>query len=521
MRFFFLIGTKKLDELEQKALELLKNKEYDKAAKIYLQLAMSTPDNENHLISAANCYDTYGDKKLALGLYKKALEINPQSLNALINISSLYYQAKKFDKSAKYAQLALDIKADNFNAIFNLGNVAYAQGNYQDALEYYERMYALNPNSYLAIVNIANSCYCLCNFLKAIEYSLMAINKRPTNIDAYVIAGNSYLELNKLTDAITYLKKALEISPNSPWVISSIANIFQKQEDWKQCLHYLWKVFAIKGDNATADDHINFGQSLYEAQLDGNKELVETYIKRWNEIYHENTIVSYITATLTNNKNIKTSDIQYVQKLFDGFASSFENVLSELNYQVPTLIADSLKGTLKTKLFKKRRILDLGCGTGLCTEAIQKYFPNEEYYGVDISERMLEIAKRKGIFKALTADDINNFVTTDNNIYHTIVAGDVLTYFGDVKLLFREIARLTKFNGLFCFSITTNNINNQNYYLTTSGRFVHSPNYICSLLKFCGFDVIKKEETFLRKEGRHDINGYIILAQKKIEVVYE
>ena len=510
-----------MNELEQKALELLKNKEYEKAAKIYLKLAMSTPDDETHIISAANCYETNGDKKLAIGLFKKALEINPQSLNSLIKLSSLYYQVQKLDKSEHYAKLAIEIKPDNFNAIFNLGNVAYAKGNYQDALEYYEKMYAINPNSYLAIVNIANSCYCLCNFLKAIEYSLMAINKRPSSVDAYVIAGNSYMELNKLADSVAYLKKALEIAPNSPWVISSIANIFQKQEDWKQCLHHLWKVFAIKGNTATIDDHINFGHSLYEAQLDGNDELVEKYLNHWFEIYGSSPIVSYIHSILTNDKNIKTSDITYVQKLFDGFASSFENVLSELNYQVPTLIADYLKGNLKTKLFKKRRILDLGCGTGLCAEALKEYFPNEEYYGVDISERMLEIANRKGIYKELTADDINNFVATDNNLYHAIIAGDVLTYFGDIKTLFREIARITKFNGLFCFSITTNTVNNQNYFITSSGRFVHSPNYICSILKFCGFEIVKQEETFLRKEGKYDINGYIILAKKNIEVVYE
>jgi hypothetical protein len=63
MRFFNNQGLYKVDELEQKALELLKNKEYDKAAKIYLQLAVSTPDDENHLISAANCYETFGDNK--------------------------------------------------------------------------------------------------------------------------------------------------------------------------------------------------------------------------------------------------------------------------------------------------------------------------------------------------------------------------------------------------------------------------------------------------------------------------
>ena len=61
-----------MEEIKQNALDFLKNGEYEKAAKLYVQLAMTHPEDENYLISAANCYDRIGDKKVALGLYKKA-----------------------------------------------------------------------------------------------------------------------------------------------------------------------------------------------------------------------------------------------------------------------------------------------------------------------------------------------------------------------------------------------------------------------------------------------------------------
>ncbi len=510
-----------MDEIEKNALDFFKDKEYEKAAKLYLQLAVANPQNENYLVAAANCYDSLGDKKVALSLYKKALEVNSCSLTALLNVSTLYYELKKFDKAALFAEKALELKDGNFAALMNLGNVCYAKGNFTEALAYYEKLYAINPNSYNAIINIANTCYNLSHFIRAIEYANMAIEKRPTSVDPYIIAGNSYIELLKNDEATALLKKAAEIAPDSDWLCMSIANLFRKMNNWKQCLHYAWKAFALKGDKATADDHINFGYLLYEAQDEKQEELAEKYLARWEERFPENPIVRHISCALRNVQEVPTSDLSYVKGLFDGFAPSFDEILAELDYKVPELIALFLKDTLKTKLFKKRRILDLGCGTGLCTEALLAYFPNEEYYGVDVSDKMLEAAGRKNIYKALYADDIIGFLETNEEVYHAVAAGDVLTYMGELKTLFRLLVNAIKINGLFCFSISKNTLNASDYFLTPSGRFVHSITYVRRLLKYCGFEVLRQEEHVLRREGVKDVEGYVILARKEIEVVFE
>lgn len=510
-----------MQELEEKALDLIKNAEFEKAGKIYLQLALNNSDDERFLISAGNCFDNAGDKKVALGLYKKVLEKNPQSLMALINVSAIYYEFKKYDKALKFAEEALAIKNDNFSAMLVLGNVCYAKGIYDDALVYYENMYQLNPNSYLAILNIANTSYSMGNFIKAIEFGSKAIKKRPNSPDAYVIVGNSYIELSKPENAVKFLQKAAELSPNSAWVCNSISSLFQKQGNWKQGLHYAWKAFGLKKDDVSADDHINFGYTLYEALESGKKDLVIKYASEWLKKYSDNSIVKYICSAIVSEQGVVKTDLEYVSHLFDGFASSFDNILYELNYRVPELIADTLKDNLKTKLFKKRRILDMGCGTGLCVEAMRKFFPNEEYFGVDISERMLEVARRKEIYLELYQNDIVGFLQADTNLYHAVIAGDVLTYIGDLRELFREVSRVVKFNGLICFSISKNTHNNNDYFLTPSGRFVHSISYILKLLKYCGFELVLQREESLRNEGSKDIKGYVVLARKAIEVVFE
>lgn len=514
-----------MDELERKALDLLKDGEYEKAAKVYLQLAVSQSSKAKFLSAAAGCYDRMGDKKLALSLYKKALAEEPQAVGAMVNVATIYYENKQYDKTIAVAEKVLEIEPNNFATLMNLGNAHYAVGQYQEALVFYEKMYEINPNSYNAIINIANTCYNLSEFIKAIEFASMAVEKRPTSAEGYIVAGNAYIELSKNNEATQFLKKAAEIAPNSDWLCNSLANLFQKMSNWKQCLHYAWKNFTIKGENVTTDDHINFAYFLYEAMDEphdkAQDEVIYKYMENWEKAFPNNPVVHHACAALKNDQNVSLMDLTYVKGLFDGFAVSFDSILHDLGYRVPELIAETLKDYLKTNLFKKRRILDLGCGTGLCVEALKTYYPNEEFYGVDISERMLDEAGKKNIYKELYAADIESFLDTNTEVFHAVVAGDVLTYTGDLKPMFRKLTKAVKFNGFFAFSISKNTFNNNDYFLVPSGRFVHTISYVQRLLKYCGFKTVFVKETVLRHEGAKEVKGYIILAQKEMEVVFE
>ena len=510
-----------MNEIEKSALNFLKKREYEKAANLYLKLALQNPDVDRYLITSANCYDALGDKKTALNLYQKALKINPQSLTALLNLSTIYYELQKYEKSVLYAQNALNIDENNFSATLNIANAHYADKDYETALIHYEKLYTINPNSYNAVANIANTCYNLSQFVKAIEYAKMAIDLRPNTVDAYIIAGNAYAELNKKDDAGIFLKKAASISPNSEWVCNSISNLYIKMGNYKQGLHHAWRLFFLKNYQVSASDHINFGYLLYEAHDEKQDELVKNYIELWKQHFPDNKIVHHLCSALTNTQDIKTSDLTYIKNLFDGFASSFDTILKDLNYAVPVAIANSLKNVIKTKLFKKQRILDLGCGTGLCVKELKQHFPNEEYYGVDISDKMLAVASKKNLYNELYENDIFSFLTNNTTQYNAIISGDVLTYIGDLKPLITLLNPHIIPNGYFCFSISKNIYTNNEYHLTPSGRFVHSISYIMRQLKHCGFDAIKTEEMVLRKEGAKDVLGYIILAKKSVEIVFK
>ena len=510
-----------VDEIELNALTFLKNKEYQKAANLYLKLALSNPDTEKYLITAANCFDSLGDKQKSLSLYQKALSINPNSTTALLNLSTLYYELKKYSKSLHFANEVLTTNPDNFSALLNIANVHYATKDYEQALQYYEKLYDINPKSYNAVANLANTYYNLNQFIRAIEFAKQAIDMRPNSVEPYIIAGNSYAELLKKDEAATLLKKAASIAPNSEWVNQSISHLFLKMGNYKQGINYAWRLFFIKNYQVSADEHITFGYLLYEAYDEKEYELVQNYIQLWKDHFPDNPIVNHISSALSGTQDLSSTDLSYVKNMFDNFAPSFDEILTALEYSVPATIGEILKDHLKPKLFKKHQILDLGCGTGLCAEALKPSLPNDEFYGIDISENMLKEAGSKNLYKELYQDDIINFLTHNTQTFNAVIAGDVLTYFGDLKLLIRLLTKTVKPNGYLCFSISKNKDNKQEYFLTPSGRFTHSLSYIMRQLKYCGFSVINSKEQILRKEGIHDVEGYVILAKKEIEVIFE
>lgn len=91
---------------------------------------------------------------------------------------------------------------------------------------------------------------------------------------------------------------------------------------------------------------------------------------------------------------------------------------------------------LKTK---RGNILDAGCGTGRYLDLLSKKFNN--VYGMDISENMIYLAKKKGYCVFL--GDCNNLPFKDNS-FDVILSIGVLEHLGDYSKALQEMKRVAK-----------------------------------------------------------------------------
>ncbi len=93
----------------------------------------------------------------------------------------------------------------------------------------------------------------------------------------------------------------------------------------------------------------------------------------------------------------------YVRTLFDQYAPRFDRALEDLGYRAPALLREAVAAARP----RFGAMFDLGCGTGLAGVAFRPHV--DRLVGVDLSSKMVEEARRKGVYDALEVGDIAHF----------------------------------------------------------------------------------------------------------------
>jgi hypothetical protein len=82
----------------------------------------------------------------AAAAYRRALEIDPRLVPALINLANIHYTEEHLIEAMALYERAIVLEPDVFEGYFNLGNIHHDLGRYRAAEEYYLHALAVNPH---------------------------------------------------------------------------------------------------------------------------------------------------------------------------------------------------------------------------------------------------------------------------------------------------------------------------------------------------------------------------------------
>ena len=199
----------------------------------------------------------------------------------------------------------------------------------------------------------------------------------------------------------------------------------------------------------------------------------------------------------------------YIRTLFDQYAPRFDRALEDLSYSAPILLRAAV--TAHGKRFGT--MLDLGCGTGLAGAAFRPHV--DWLVGVDLSPKMIEEARKKGLYDRIAVGDIAQFLAaerTGNATFHLVIAADVFAYVADLADVCAAVARVLAPGGLFGFTVETHE--GQGAIVGPKMRYAHGEAFVRAAITDAGLTLLQLKAASSRTENRIPVPGLLVLAHR-------
>jgi predicted TPR repeat methyltransferase len=407
-----------------------------------------------------------------------------------------HYQSGRLSEAEKLATSIIhEFPSHNFSWKV-LGAVFKATGRNSEALNASQTAVALSPQDAQAHCDLGITLQELGRLEEAEASYKQAIALKPDYAEAHSNLGVMLQELGRLEEAEASYKQAIALKPDYAEAHNNLGITLQELDRLEEAEASYKQAIALKPDYAEA--HNNLGITLQKL---GRLEEAQASYKQAIAFKPDYSSAKHMLAALTG-ETTTTAPRDYVEGLFDNYAAKFESSLVDnLEYKTPRVIAEMIIKDSKSDLLGS--IMDLGCGTGLFGLEIKPFCQRLE--GIDLSEKMLEEAKRKDIYNKLIKEDILAYLSNAILNFDYFVSTDVFVYIGDLSDIFRLIKSRNKMGGKLAFS--TEDYDGDSFFLERSGRYSHSKKYIAGLCKKFGYELRHFEIQALRKEGNRYISG--------------
>jgi predicted TPR repeat methyltransferase len=439
----------------------------------------------------------------AAELLEPIVRAGPDDGEWIVSLSIALRRLERFEEALVYARRGVELLPRAVPAWNALGVVAMQCGRFDEALAAFDAGLKAAPGHPALVLHRAMTLRQLGRSAEALPAYAQLVRAFPQAAEGWRGLAHVQEALGQLEAALGSRERARSLAPNDPEVAFEQALTLLQAGRPGESARLLESLLRVGGDDAQVwlmlararvklDDIAGARVALERATALAPDD---------PQIAHYHAAVSGILPTAVES--------EYVRRLFDDFADRFERTLiDELRYDTPAQLAQLLQ---RLGADSAASVLDLGCGTGLMAQQLSR--PGRVIDGVDLSPRMLERARAKGLYRDLHARELIEFLTQAVTRWDLVVAADVYIYVPDPGTSFAPtLARLNP-GGRFAFSIERS-ANDDSELMLQTGRYRQSPERMVRELAAAGFVDVVQEPVVLRQESGQPVAGVLIVARR-------
>lgn len=492
---------------KQRAIALLQAGKVAEAKAIFEGLSQDARRDPDvwHLLGV--CHSMLGDDANAETFARKAVALRPEFSGSWVNLGVALLGQHKLPEAESALREAIKRAPGDAQAYSNLGNVYREMKKPDEAEKCYREALRLQPNFPDALTNLGLALQDRGELTEATTLHRRALSLNAQHADAHYNLGYALLLLGQVKAALSPLERVTQLRPGDArgWrafgsACMQIRDLERAMQCYERCLELL------DPDNAASLSSL--GICYLEM---GKRDKAIVALTRALELKPGDPESLYWLAAAGVGKAPETMRPDVVSKLFDGYADTFdEHLVGPLRYTAPASLSAALRRFLGDGP-RPLALLDLGCGTGLVGAEVRDIATR--LVGVDLSPKMIELARKRGIYDEIHLLGIVDYMDGAPRQYEAVLSADVFIYIGDLDHVFAAVSRCLVAAGLFVFSVESH-YGDEPYIIRKSGRYAQSQRYLRELADRHGFTELSVETVTLREESRLPVEGYVVSLRK-------
>ncbi len=253
----------------------------------------------DYYLQGKNYYQTNKpeDLELAIRMYNKSLEIDPDFALAYTGLSDVYafqYMAyydrtpERIERAREYALQALRLNPDLPEGERSLGRYYMFTGDHERAEQEFKRSIEIDPKFAIGYRTIAWLKAIQGNPQNALEWATKALNLAPTDLETLLLISLMYLDQRKYTLALATLQRAIELGPDYGRAYYNLGIVYRKLGVFELALENFLLAIKYEGD---PNSHIDAGYVYsilddYDAALEKYQESIDADHFTFGALYY-------------------------------------------------------------------------------------------------------------------------------------------------------------------------------------------------------------------------------------------